>query len=94
MAIQVLISTILVVHLPGQDDVLITVNGQKVLATSVGIYICQLVYSTVSPFIVIFISAGVGLAQGATAICAYAFGAKKYKRIERIIFRVAILEVA
>ncbi|WHQ36698.1 MATE family efflux transporter [Spiroplasma sp. SV19] len=94
MAIQVLISTILVVHLPGQDDVLITVNGQKVLATSVGIYICQLVYSTISPFIVIFTSAGVGLAQGATAICAYAFGAKKYKRIEQIIFRIAILELA
>lgn len=88
MAIQVLISTILVVHLPDQDEVLIIVNGQKVLATSVGIYICQLVYSTVSPFIVIFTSAGVGLAQGATAICAYAFGAKNINELNELFFEL------
>lgn len=72
------ISTALVVSLPNQP----IHNNISVL---------QELMSSISPWMALIFSAGVGVSQGARAIIAYNFGAKKYNRIWQILKRSSIL---
>lgn len=72
------ISTSLVVNLPNQP-----IHNN--------ISILQELMSTISPWMGLIFSAGTGISQGARAIIAYNFGAKKYNRIWQILKRSTIL---
>ncbi|AHF61183.1 hypothetical protein P344_04670 [Spiroplasma mirum ATCC 29335] len=56
-----------------------------------GISILQELYSSITPWMTIVLSAGIGLTQGARSIIAYNYGAKKYNRIWQVLKRVSIL---
>ncbi|WP_381415144.1 MATE family efflux transporter [Spiroplasma endosymbiont of Anurida maritima] len=75
------ISTILVVKLPGQEDVQ-------------GVSVLQQLYSAISPWMNFILSVGIGLTQGARGIIAYNYGARKFNRIWQVLKRCSWLIIA
>lgn len=72
------ISTILVVQLPNQDY-----NGH--------VSILQQLMSSIAPWMILIVSVGAGITQGARSIIVYNYGAKKYNRIWQILKRTSTL---
>ncbi|WP_342275721.1 MATE family efflux transporter [Spiroplasma endosymbiont of Nebria brevicollis] len=72
------ISTILIVQLPNQDYE----NHVSIL---------QQLMSSIAPWMILIVSVGAGITQGARSIIAYNYGAKKYNRIWQILKRTSTL---